>query len=57
LERIANAFGSTFAFFQAQSQTKNVKELPSQRTETDNMNEQTTTKKEQRRHNTKMIYI
>ena len=30
---------------------KNAKELPSQRTSTDKMNEQTATEKEQRRHN------
>jgi len=29
---LANAFASTFAFLQTQSQTKNAKELPSQRT-------------------------
>ena len=37
-DRIANAFGSTFAFFaNAKAKQKNTKELPSQRTTTDTM--------------------
>jgi len=53
VKSLANAFGSTFAFFfQSKTQTKkNAKELPSQRTRTDTMNEIYSDRKEQRRHN------
>ena len=45
-------FGSTFAFLPThKTNAKNAKELPSQRTKTVNMNGQTATEKEQRRHN------